>query len=137
MFFEHVIHLDDTVHPTLRQHFSGTFRTHDKWGAGTLELHLSDKGILTGSLTLEEITFGIKGQLNHTGLGFAYLLEPDAAIPIAMLRIKSQDEGLSINVHVPEFDDLMNDNNEPILFSRVARNNAVTTMILEELLIGA
>jgi hypothetical protein len=137
MFFENVISLDDTVNPTLRQQLTGNFHTSDKWGAGDLELHLSDRGILTGSFTIEEITFGLKGLLSHTGVAFGYLLEPDAAIPVAMLRIQTCGEGLSLEFHVPEFTNLMDESKaEGVLFSRAAKNNAVTTM-LEELLIGA
>jgi hypothetical protein len=137
MFFENVISLDDTVNPSLRQQLTGTFHTHDKWGEGNLELHLSDKGILTGSFTLEEITFGLKGLLSYTGVAFGYLLEPDAAIPIAMLRIQTYGEGLSMEVHVPEFTEILNESKaEPVLFSRTAINRT-TANALEELLIGA
>ncbi len=137
MFSTDVIDLDDTVTPRFRKEFTGTFRTSDQWGEGDLELHLSDKGILIGSFTAEEIIFGIKGVLSHTGDAFGYLLEPDAAIPIAMLRIKTCGECLSLEVHVPEFTNLMNENKaEIVLFSRVAKKNRVTTM-LEELLSGA
>jgi hypothetical protein len=133
MFFEDVIRLDDTVNPAIREQFTGTFHTNDKWGAGDLELILSERGILTGSFILEEITFGVKGQLSHTGIAFGYLLEPDAAIPIAMLRIRSQGEGLGINILVPELDELLGEaETESVLFSRVA-----TPRALEEILIGA
>jgi hypothetical protein len=135
MFFENVISLDDTVNPTVRQYLTGTFHTSDQWGEGDLELHLSDKGVLTGSFTLEEITFGLKGLLSHTGVAFGYLLEPDAAIPVAMLRIQTCGEGLSLEVHVPEFTEVLNKSeSEPVLFSRVTTNS---TTMLEELLIEA
>jgi hypothetical protein len=138
MYFENVISLDDTVNPTVRQHLTGKFQTNDKWGMGDLELNLSEKGTLTGSLTLEDITFGLKGLLSHTGDAFGYLLEPDAAIPIAMLRIKTYGEGLSLEFHVPEFTNLMDESKaEPVLFSRAAKNTAVATDMLEDLLIGA
>jgi hypothetical protein len=137
MYFENVIRLDDTVNLTLRQNLTGIFHTSEKWGMGSLRLHLSEKGVLTGSFTLEEITFGIKGVLSHAGDAFGYLLEPDAAIPVAMLRIKTYGEGLSLEFHVPEFTNVMDESKaEIVLFSRTATKNKATTM-LEELLIGA
>jgi hypothetical protein len=133
MHFEHVICLDDTVEPSVRQHFTGTFHTEDKWGKGDLELHISERGIVTGSFVLEDITFGIKGQLSHAGIAFGYLLEPDAALPIAMLRIQSRSEGLGIDIVVPELDELLGEaDTESVLFSRVT-----TPDVLEELLINA
>jgi hypothetical protein len=134
MFFEDVIRLDNTVTHTTRQQFTGTFHTYDKHGAGDLELILSDRGILTGSLILEEITFGIKGQFSLTGLVLAYLLEPNAALPVAMLRIKSYSEGLSIDICVPELDELLGEtDSEAVLFSRVV----ATPSGFEELLVRA
>jgi hypothetical protein len=133
MFFEDVIRLDNTVNLAIREQFTGTFHTNDKWGTGDLELILSERGILTGSFILEEITFGVKGQLSHTGIAFGYLLEPDAAIPIAMLRIQSRGDGLGIDIVVPELDELLGEaETESVLFSRVV----ATPGALEELLIG-
>jgi hypothetical protein len=132
MYFENVIRLDDTVTPNIRQQLTGTFHTHDKWGEGVLELTLSEKGILTGSFTIEEITFGIKGVLSHSGNAFGYLLEPDASIPVALLRIKAEEKGPSLEVHVPEFTELLDEREpEQVLFQRVVAD------ALEELLIGA
>ncbi len=134
MYFENVISLDDTVNPSVREQLTGKFQTSDKWGTGDLELTLNEKGILTGSFTLEEITFGIKGLLSHTGDAFGYLLEPDAAIPVAMLRVKLYGEGVSLEFHVPEFTSIIDASKaESVLFSRAAKNTAR----LEELLIRA
>jgi hypothetical protein len=133
MFINDVIYLDDTLTPGFRKEFSGTFHTTDKWGEGDLELHLSEKGVLTGKFTTEGITFGLKGTVSYTGVAFGYLLEPDANIPVALIRINTNGKDLSLEVHVPEFTDLLNENNpEKVLFQRV-----VTADALEELLVEA
>jgi hypothetical protein len=133
MFISDVIYLDDTVTPSFRKEFTGLFHTHGKWGEGDLELTLNEKGVLSGSFTTEGITFGLKGTVSHTGVAFGYLLEPDAAIPVALLRINANGENLRLEVHVPEFTELLNENNpEKVLFQRV-----VTVSALEELLVSS
>lgn len=132
MFITDVIYLDDSVNPSFRNEFSGTFHTSDKWGEGDLELHLSEKGVLTGSFTTEGITFELKGTMSHTGVAYGYLLEPDAGIPVALLRIQTKGKDLSLEVHVPEFTELLDESEpEKVLFQRVA------VSALEELLIKA
>jgi hypothetical protein len=133
MFINDVIYLEDTVNPNVRKQFTGTFHTSDTWGEGDLELHLSEAGVLTGSFIVEEITFGLKGCVSHTGNVFGFLLEPDASIPIALLRIKPHGDELKLEVHVPEFTDLLDmTESEQVSFYRVTKASAP-----QELLIGA
>jgi hypothetical protein len=133
MFITDVIYLDDTVTPSFCKEFTGLFHTSEKWGEGSLELTLSEKGVLSGSFTTKGITFGLKGTVSHTGVAFGYLLEPDASIPVALVRIKKTGEGLSLEVHVPEFTELMNESEgEKVLFQRV-----VMAGVLEELLVSS
>lgn len=136
MYFENVIRLDNTIHPSVRQQFTGVFQTSNTWGTGDLELHLSEKGILTGSFTLEDISFGLKGVLGHTGVVFGYLLEPDAAMPVAMLRIKTYSNGLNLEFHVPEFTDIMNESGaEAVLFGRSVKQHP--TAMLDEFFVAS
>jgi hypothetical protein len=132
MFITDVIYLDDTVTPSFRKEFTGLFHTSGNWGEGDLELTLSKKGVLSGSFTTEGITFGLKGTVSHTGVAFGYLLEPDAALPVALIRINASEKGLSLEVHVPEFTELLNESEpEKVLFQRV-----VTASALEEILVS-
>jgi hypothetical protein len=131
------IFLDDTVSPTFRQQFTGTFHTSDTWGNGNLELHVNEKGVLSGHFTVEDIRFALKGCVSHLGHAFGFLLEPDGSIPVAMLRIKVVDDTLSLESYVPELTKLLDESNpEVVSFTRVAKNNNATAM-LEELLINA
>lgn len=131
------IYLDDTVSPIFRKQFTGTFHTSDTWGNGDLELHVSEKGVLTGHFMVEDIRFELKGCVSHAGHAFGFLLEPDASIPVAMLRIKVDGNSLSLESYVPEFTELLDKSEtEQVLFRRVT-TNTVATNALEELLIGA
>jgi hypothetical protein len=138
MFFNDVIYLDDMVSPAFRKQFTGTFHTSDTWGNSDLELHVSEQGVLTGHFTVEDIRFELKGCVSHTGYAFGFLLEPDASIPVAMLRIKVNGNSLSLESYVPEFTELLDKSEaEQVLFRRVTVNEPMTTNALEELLIGA
>ncbi len=133
MFFNDVIYLADTVSPTFRKEFTGTFHTTDKWGEGDLELTLSESGVLTGHFTIEDIRFELKGLVSYTGNAFGFLLEPDHSIPCALVRIKVHEGGVSLESYIPEFNDLFDkEESEKVSFHRVAELSA-----LEELLIGA
>jgi hypothetical protein len=133
MFFNDVIYLDDTVTPATRKEFTGTFHTVDKWGKGDLELHLNDKGVLTGHFTIEDIKFELKGAVSYTGNAFGFLLEPTNLVPCALVRIKLHGDGVSLESYIPEFNDLFDkEESEKVSFHRVAELSE-----LEELLIGA
>jgi hypothetical protein len=132
-FTNNFIWLDDTVDPFICKQFTGCFQAVDFWGKSILELHLSDTGILTGDLKTGDITFEIKGCINHLGIGFGFLLEPVTSLPVAMFRLKKDAQGIYLESYVPEFSKLF-DQEKPdaILFSPV-----MTTSALEEILIGA
>jgi hypothetical protein len=133
MFFNDVIYLDDTVNPNFRKAFTGTFHTTDKWGEGDLELHLNEKGVLTGHFRVEDIRFELKGLVSFTGNAFGFLLEPENAMPCALVRIKVNGDGVSLESYIPEFNELFDkEDSEKVSFHRVAEVSA-----LEELLIGA
>jgi hypothetical protein len=134
MFINNVIYLNDTVSPTLRQQFTGTFHGSDRWGDGDLELHLSEAGVLTGYFAVEDIKFELKGCVGHTGNAFGFLLEPDHAIPVALLRINIYDDGLSLESYVPEFTELFSQaESEKVSFRRGVK----ATTPQELLVIGA
>jgi hypothetical protein len=132
MFFHDVIYLDDTVTPDFRKDFTGTFHTVDQWGEGDLELHLNEKGVLTGHFRIEDIKFELKGLVSFTGNAFGFLLEPENAIPCALVRIKLHEQGVSLESYIPEFNELFDkEKSEKVSFQRV------TASVLEELLISA
>jgi hypothetical protein len=133
MFFNDVIYLDDKINPNFRKTFTGTFHTAGTWGEGDLELHLSEKGVLIGHFTIEDIRFELKGLVSFTGNAFGFLLEPENGVPCAMVRIKPHDNGVSLESYIPEFNELFDkEQSEKVSFRRV-----VTADVLEELLIGA
>jgi hypothetical protein len=126
MFSDNDTNLNSAASLTLRQQFTGTFRALDTRGDGDLELHLSEAGVLTGYFAVEEIKFELKGCVNGTGKAVGFLLEPDHAIPVALLRINTQEEGLSLETYLSEpFDHL-----EP---ERVSFRRVVTATIPQEL----
>lgn len=114
-------HLNSTASPTLRQQFTGTFHDSDARGEGDLELHLSDAGVLTGYFAVEELTFELKGCVSPTGNAFGFLLAPNYAAPVALLRISVEGEGVSLESYLSKsFDHL---EPERLSFRRVVKPN--------------
>jgi hypothetical protein len=131
MFMNDVIWLNDTVDPTLYKQITGTFHTSDAWGDCTLELHLSEEGLLTGHFITRGQTLEVKGGVGQGGMVYGFLLEPVASVPFALFRIKPGEEVLGLELDVPEFTELLDDRTtEHVSFKRVVVANH-----LEELLV--
>jgi hypothetical protein len=131
MFTNDVIWLNDTVDPTLCKQITGTFHTSDAWGDCTLELHLSEEGLLTGHFITREQTLEVKGGIGQGGMVYGFLLEPVASVPFALLRINASEDVLGLELDVPEFTELLDDRTtEQVSFKRV-----VVASCLEKLLV--
>jgi hypothetical protein len=131
MFTNDVIWLNDTVDPTLCKQITGTFHTSDAWGDCTLELHLSEEGLLTGHFITREQTLEVKGGIDQGGMVYGFLLEPVASVPFALLRINASEDVLGLELDVPEFTELLDDRTtEQVSFKRV-----VVASCLEKLLV--
>ncbi len=104
---ENIIWLSDRVDPLLCKELSGRFQTHSDWSEGLIEMNLSPEGTLRGCFTVGEQSLGLLGGVGKSGLVFGFLLEPVGGVPVALFRIKINEETLSLELDVPEFGELL------------------------------
>jgi hypothetical protein len=117
---DHIIWLNDPVAPYLSEQLTGTFHAAAVWAEYGLNLHLSKEGVLNGQFTIGDQTLEIKGGIGATGFAYGFLLEPVSSVPVALFRIKPYQEHLTLELDLPEFDELLEHCNlEKVFFNRV------------------
>jgi hypothetical protein len=104
---ENVIWLSDHVEPQLTKQLSGTFEAWSDWSACRIDLCLSNEGILKGNFCVAEQNLGVIGGIGKSGRAFGFLLEPVGGVPVALFRMNVLEDELSLELDIPEFDDMM------------------------------
>ena len=104
---ENIIWLGEQPDPSLRKLFTGTFQLHSDWGESEVGMSLSATGTLKGYFSVGGQSFELIGSIGKSGLAFGFLLEPVSAVPMALFRIRAGREGLTLELDVPEFADLL------------------------------
>lgn len=101
---------------------SGTYTASFGGTDCVVELWLSGEGFVSGSLSIEGERLEVRGGFSvRTGALQGFLLEPFGAVPVALFRGRLSGDGLTLEVDVPDFDELIElCNPERIVFSRVS-----------------
>lgn len=116
----------------LRNDLAGTYAAPLGETECVLELTFDAEGHLLGSFSTEGETLEVRGGLSRTGSIFGFLLEPSAGSPVAIFRAIPGLNGMTLQLDVPDFDELMDlCNLERIPLSKVSSHSASVSGIGE------
>jgi hypothetical protein len=108
--------------------FSGTYTAAVNGTECVLKLWFNAEGFVCGSFTAEGETLPIRAgfsgnmfsEYGFMGVVHGFLLEPVGQMPIAMFRAQLSPGGLSLQIGIPEFEDLLERcDPEHLAFNRV------------------
>ncbi len=84
---------------------AGTFGASEDGLSCTLTLELSANGLLFGRLQFGDLTFELRGNLSRRpDVAYGFVLDPQSALPLALLRASATPETLTLELDVPEPD---------------------------------
>lgn len=99
---------------------SGTYSALVNGTECVVELELGESGGLNGRFYAEGEQLQVAGGVLRSGAVFGFLLETSSAFPVAIFRAYKKEGGLSLEMEVPDFDELMDlCNPERLIFSRI------------------
>lgn len=105
----------------LRSDLTGIYAAHLGEAECVLMLTFDGEGHLQGSFSTEGETLEVRGGLSRTGSIFGFLLEPSAGSPVAIFRAIPGLDGMTLQLDVPDFDELMDlCNLERIALSKIS-----------------
>lgn len=87
---------------------SGTYTAHLGGTECLVELWLGGEGFVSGHLSTDGDRMDIRGGFSRrTGALHGFLIEPFGAVPVALFRARLSPDGLTLEVDVPDFEELM------------------------------